>query len=436
MAKQKQKQQSQTAPQLEVIHFGRIWWDPSLNTARRSAVDPKGSQFKGIVDSMVMHRGFDISDPQNAVIVSPITPQQAKKAHEALTAHWENLKSNAKNSGEKSDDFKMLQVFEHVYVIGGKVQPIEYLGATGNQRSKAMIYAFETLVGCKPRGTTEPVEVISAADLNVDILVSVRTFKDEVERHWVMAKENELKTVIVKTTLEDRIESARFLIAHGYNQNAIREDFGASEGQRLYGLVTVDNENSALEIVKRMLLESKDPRYLNYKSYPPKDFPELVARTDKNRLEKWNAKASADKQATLMTKAEILEWFEHKEEGGSGGGGGTSLDRNKIKSIAESHPSKVARSTALYFQSGNETDFKAVLDTKDQTNAIVDLYHNVGERPSFQQLTSVLVDLVHISAVDADAFAKTIQDLARSAKHSRDAVEKAQKKAEKETVEA
>ena len=238
-----------------------------------------------------------------------------KKATEVLTERWTALKEAAKVDSKK---LSALHVFEATRTKGGKLIAPKYMGVSGNTRDKLLELG---VFGEKPLPSVNVARYDAGLPLILEYPVIVVEFENSMERIIAQVLENSGKlTGFSKMTERDFLLAAKAIYTESKKirkgslkgvQNDIRRAVGETSGQKLYGIMVLDERFPEVKLFHRLTeLKPEDAGFLRYGPISGPALPNLVMRSDPTELANENVKRRTKglEQYAPMT-AEKLEEF-------------------------------------------------------------------------------------------------------------------------------
>jgi hypothetical protein len=238
-----------------------------------------------------------------------------KKATEILTERWNGLKEAAKTDSKK---LSALHVFEATRTSKGKLILPKYMGVSGNTRDKLLELG---VVGDKPLPSVNVARYDAGLPLITEYPVIVVEFENSMERIIAQVLENSGKlTGFSKMTEKDFLLAAKEIYTESKKirkgslkgvQNDIRRAVGETSGQKLYGIMVLDERFPEVKLFHRLTeLKPEDTGFLRYGPISGPALPNLVMRSDPTELANENVKRRTKglEQYAPLT-AEKLEEF-------------------------------------------------------------------------------------------------------------------------------
>lgn len=254
-----------------IVHISQIVWFRDHNDARPTGNYGKFDDLK----SSFIERGW-LKDNNGMVAVESASAEDKERGLRERQQQWDALKAASKQDAAKLID---LAAWEEIWVSGGKLRGIDYVGISGNRRSEAYFPAMvERRKGNLPITTEVPALVYN----NLSPL----------ERLEVQIDENEMKAWGFQDMSDvDRLLSANKAVELGANQTQLRRTFKDGTGQKLWAVIRLDKRFPNIGIIRRCTLEPQDPAWVNLRGmkYHP-DLASLLLRTDPEALAEKNQK--------------------------------------------------------------------------------------------------------------------------------------------------
>ena len=265
-----------------------------FNVSRMSGDYGSESELKKLQASLV--RDGWREDANGTLLAVVITDEWKAKAVEVLTARWEELKEKVKTDSKVQS---LLTVFEANRVKGTKVIVPKFMLDSGNRRNSVLDAANVDRYEAK-----QP--------LIQEFPIIVRHFGSEIERIVAQMLDNTgKKEGFALPSEKDMLLCGQVILQKGGIQDDIRKAFGATTGQKIYGILTLNNLFPTVNLLNRIIAtDPKDPTFLRYGPIKGPALPNLVKRATPTELAKENDKRiTAGLEVVKPLTAEDLETF-------------------------------------------------------------------------------------------------------------------------------
>lgn len=281
-----------SATHSQIVKVGEVFHHPEFNKARLSGEINEGKQ-KELQASMISEGWRQNGD--GVLEVVKIDDSWKERAVKELTAKWDDLKAKVETDAKMQP---YLHVFELNRVSKGKIIVPKYMGISGNTRDKLL-----------PEVNTA--RYVAGQGVITEYPVLVREFENSMERIIAQAIENTGKlTGFSKMTEKDLIlcaseiyNESKKLRGGKAQQNDIRRAFGDSTGQKLFGILTLDERFPKVKLKYRLTElkpEQKDEGFIRFSSINGPALPNLVMRSDSASLLAENRKRTTKGEAELV----------------------------------------------------------------------------------------------------------------------------------------
>lgn len=321
-----------------IVHIASVVWFRDLNRARPTGDYGKAEELK---DSMTT-RGWVI-DEDGTVKVKKATDEHKARAQKERAEKWESLKGIATADSTKLVE---LSTFEQIYVEGGKIRPVEYVGITGNRRDSV----FFAAMAARKRENLE---------ITTEIPVIVREYATPLAELAEQIGENELKSLgFNPTTAVDKLLAAKAAVELGATQSDLRTVFKDGIGQKLWGVIQLNSRFPDMGIIQRMCLKPDDDGYIRLESVKTADLPTMVMRTDSKALAEKNEKLllQGKEQIKPATADDVARFFALPQKGT--GNELKVMKGDSIRGLADNFPIMPLRAMAKAIASNNTDGLK------------------------------------------------------------------------------
>lgn len=292
---------SQTVKVSDVFHH------PDFNKARLSGETNPAKEVE-LHKSMVVNGWRQNGD--GVLEVTKIDDEWKERATTVLTERWDALKEAVKTDAKKQS---ALHVFEVTRVSKGKIIVPKFMGVSGNTRDKLLEFGMS---GEKPLPPVNVARYDAGLPLITEYPVLVVEFENSMERIIAQVLENSGKlTGFSKMTEKDFLLAAREIYYESKKirkgvmkgvQNDIRRAVGDTSGQKLYGIMFLDEKFPNVKLFHRLTeLKPEQSGFLRYGPISGPMLPNLVMRSDPTSL--------ADANVMRRTKG-LEQYFPLTEE--------------------------------------------------------------------------------------------------------------------------
>lgn len=377
------------------VNIRNIVWLPAYNYARPEGVDLKNSSQ---TISLLATYGWMTNEVADVLYIGdkPQYQEQAVKFVEnQLKALWDKAQSSADAMNEYNS-------YKERFGNISADNPPEYLGITANRRGHcAPLAAIEWQQKQREENKGKTGNELVSAEFSTyfDAFdVTCRVHKDLTEAQWIglQVQENQLKAAgAVKMTVFGLMVTATKLIDLGQTINTLRKEFGGSDGQRAGYLAILQNRFPNLGLFVKQpdgkytgrLVNSDDPKFINWTRIPYARLPRLVRGTDPVELKEWNDKLKADALRTqgsedkaelepLLTEEDVDKALE-----GFMGRGATGeekkkdepvrMDAKRADNLRKNNSNEVIKALGDVFLSSNEEKLQQVQSLTLGMNALM-----------------------------------------------------------------
>lgn len=349
----------------QMVKVSEVFHHPDFNAARMSGDYGSEKELKKLQELLTVE-GWRMNGDGVLEVVA-ITDDWKKRAVEELTAQWEELKERVSKGDNKASS--LLHVFEMIRTAKGKIIVPKYMGVSGNRRNKVLLNANVARYESE-KGDLNGLKGDDAVITQYPVLV--REFANEKERVIAQMLENMGKLEgFDKPSEKDMLLCAQVILAKGGIQDDVRRAFGASTGQKVFGILTLDNRFKELDLLNRIInTDAKDPRFIRYGPIKGAKLPGLVLRSDPKELAKKNlAERTAGQPETQPLTLEGLEEFL-----------GTKMvnqpkimDRKNIEALSQNNPVGVGKAYAKAVMENNTDVLNKYLANATVYNAVESL---------------------------------------------------------------
>ena len=321
-----------------IVHIASVVWFRDLNRARPTGDYGKAEELR---DSMTA-RGW-VVDEDGTVKVKKATDAHKARAFKERTEKWEGLKAIA-----AADSTKLIELatFEHIYVEGGKIRPVEYVGITGNRRDSVYLAAM----AARKRENLE---------ITTEIPVIVREYATPLAELAEQIGENELKSLgFNPTTAVDKLLAAKQAVELGATQSDLRTVFKDGIGQKLWGVIQLNSRFPELGIIDRMKKKPDEDGYIRLESVKTADLPTMVLRSDPKALAEKNEKNVIQGKEPIKpaTVDDVARFFALPQKGA--GNEPKVMKGDSIRGLAENFPIMPLRAMAKAVANNNTDGLK------------------------------------------------------------------------------
>lgn len=321
----------------QMVKVSEVFHHPEFNVARLSG-DYGSEKELAKLQALLVSEGWRMNGDGVLEVVA-ITDEWKNRAVADLTAQWEKLKESASKAEKDAND--ILHVFETVRVAKGKIIVPKYMGVSGNRRNKVLLNA-------------NVARYLASGDdaIITQYPVLIRDFANEKERVIAQMLENMGKLEgFDKPSEKDMLLCAQVILHKGGIQDDIRRAFGATTGQKVYGILTLNTRFPEVKLLDRIInTDPKHPSFIRYGPIKGAKLPNLVLRSDPKELTKKNvAERTAGQPETQPLTQEGLEEFL-----------GTKvvnqpkiMERKNIEALATNNPVNIGKAYAKAIESNN-----------------------------------------------------------------------------------
>ncbi len=265
-----------------MVKVSDVFHHPEYNVARLSGDSVTEGKKKELTAALI-REGWRMNG-DGVLEVTKITDSWKERAVQELTKQWEDLKAQ---SEKDSEALAKLKCFEVNRVKSGKIIVPKYMGVSGNCRNSVLLDANVARYTAKPTPEhPDPLPLIT------EYPVIVREFENEKERAIAQALENMGKLEgFSKPSEKDQLRCANFIMQNGGSQSDLRRAFTDTTGQKLFGIITLNNRFPEVQLLDRIInRDPADPTFIRYGGIKGSDLPRLVMRSDSRALEEHNRK--------------------------------------------------------------------------------------------------------------------------------------------------
>lgn len=314
----------------QMVKVSDVFHHPEFNIARLSG-DYGSEKELAKLESLLVVEGWRMNGDGVLEVVA-ITDEWKSRAITELTAQWEKLKESVSKAEKDSND--ILHVFETVRVTKGKIITPKYMGVSGNRRNKVLLSA-----------NVARYQVSGDDAIITSYPVLVRDFPSDKDRIVAQMLENMGKLEgFDKPSEKDMLLCAQQIMQKGGIQDDIRKAFGATTGQKVYGILTLNNRFPDVKLLDRIInTDPKHPSFVRYGPIKGAKLPNLVLRSDTKELAKKNAqeRTAGQPETQPLTKEGLEEFLGTKMINQP-----KIMDRKNIEALAENNPVNVGKAYA------------------------------------------------------------------------------------------
>jgi hypothetical protein len=342
-----------------------------FNVSRMSGDYGSESELKKLQTSLV--RDGWREDANGTLLAVPITDEWKARAVTELAAKWEELKEKVKTDSKAQS---LLTVFEANRVKGTKIIIPKFMLDSGNRRNSILDAANVDRYEAKQPLITE-------------FPIIVRHFESEKDRIIAQMLDNMGKLEgFNKPNEKDMLLCGQVILQKGGVQNDIRTAFGATTGQKLHGILTLNTLFPTVNLLNRIInTDAKDPSYLRYGPISGSALPGLVKRATPKELAKENDKRiTAGLDAIQPLTAEGLETFLGTKTVNQP----KIMERKNIEALSQNNPCNVGKAFAKSVMDNNTDGLNKYIAHAGVYNAVETLCDkNIGP-----DLEAILVSLM------------------------------------------
>lgn len=321
-----------------IVPFASVIWFREYNGSRPSGNYGTEQEMKTTLN--VLTDQDWVLDNRGIIKVEELTEDLVERAMTERQQAWDYWKSQAKL--DPVNQAVRLQVWEELYTVGGKklIQP-ELLGIDGNRRAQV---AFEAKVA----------RWLAKQPVSKELNVQICTFENPLQRLLMQVADNDQATSgKLEISNVDRILAAQKVYKMGGIEADLSKSFKRGMAQKLWAIVTLDNQHPGIGIIERMALPPEHENFISW-GVDKEDMRNLALRSDKAALEKKNAQLMTAGKAPLLpaTVAEVENYF--KSPKANGGNKPKIMNREHIEGMATTHAIKIVQATAKAIMQNNQ----------------------------------------------------------------------------------
>jgi len=295
------------------VKVGEVFHHPDFNKARLSR-ETNPTKEAELHKSMVAD-GWRMNG-DGVLEVVKINDFWRDFATKFLQERWDGLKEAVKTDSKKQS---ALHVFEATRTSKGKLIIPKYMGVSGNTRDKLLELG---IFGEKPLPAVNVARYDAGLPLITEYPVIVVEFENDMERIIAQVLENSGKlTGFSKMTEKDFLLAAKEIYTESKKirkgslkgvQNDIRRAVGETSGQKLYGIMVLDERFPNVKLFDRLTnRKPEDAGFLRYGPISGPALPNLVMRSDPTELANENVKRRTKglEQYAPLTEEKLEEFL-------------------------------------------------------------------------------------------------------------------------------
>ncbi len=270
----------------DVVKIGKVFHHKNFNKARLSG-ETNPAKERELHQSMVAD-GWKMNGDGTLEVVK-IDEFWKDFATKFLTEKWAKLKEAVKTNSKLQSE---LHVFEQTRTAKGKIIVPELMGVSGNTRDRMLT---EGILGEKPLPGVNVARYDAGLPLITEYPVIVAEFDNMLELVINQVLENSGKlTGFSKMTEKDFLLAAKIIYDESKKvrkgslkgvQNDIRRAVGDTSGQKLFGIMVLDERFPDVKLLHRLTnLKTEEAGFLRYGPISGPAMPNLVMRSDPQAL--------------------------------------------------------------------------------------------------------------------------------------------------------
>ncbi len=360
-----------------LIHKARCMWLAFLNIARSTGNMGTESELKavekslaekgwvkdanGIVEIDECGKGRKwIIDGKEVLLSTLVEKEMAdrKERHEALqkAAKFDNK------------DLLKLAVWEEIYMKGGKLIPVDFIGVSGNRRDFVYLNAMversklteEVMVKDEKTGKESLVKrKLPPADHMIPVIVD--DYSDELNRLEKQAQENRLKTTgFLQGSPVDEFLAAGKMLQCGSSQSRLRDTYGATNGVKYFWTHALATRYKGLRIRERIVLKSDERGYIPIASIKHAKLQSMGQRYTEADTAAYNASKTMKGKPPMavLTEEEVGKYFDNPSADDEPKDP-KMLEKGGVTTLATQHANKIVQMTATrILKNTNGTELK------------------------------------------------------------------------------
>lgn len=286
-----------------IVPFASVVWFREYNGSRPSGNYGTEAEVKNTLN--VLTDQDWVLDIRGIIKVEELTPDLLERALAERQQAWDYWKSQAKI--DPVNQAVRLQVWEELYTVGGKklIQP-EFLGIDGNRRGQV---AFEAKVA----------RWLAKQPVGKELNVQVCVYENPLQRLLDQVADNDqAASGKLEISNVDRILAAQKVFKMGGIEADLSKSFKRGMAQKLWAIVTLDNQHPGIRIVERMALPPEHEDFISW-GVDKEDMRNLALRSDSKALEKKNSQLMTAGKAALLpaSVAEVENYFKSPKANGA-----------------------------------------------------------------------------------------------------------------------
>lgn len=321
-----------------IVPFASVVWFREYNGSRPSGNYGTEAEVKNTLN--VLTDQDWVLDNRGIIKVEELTEDLVKRALAEREQAWEYWKTQAKL--DPTNQAVRLQVWEELYTVGGKKLIVpEFLGIDGNRRAQV---AFEAKVA----------RWLAKQPMSKELNVQICTFENPLQRLLMQVADNDQATSgKLEISNVDRILAAQKVFRMGGIEADLSKSFKRGMAQKLWAIVTLDNQHPGIGIVERMALPPEHENFISW-GVDKEDMRNLALRSDATALAKKNATLTTAGKSPLLpaTEAEVEAYFKSPKANGSNKP--KIMAREHIEAMSTNHAITIVKETAKAVMTNNQ----------------------------------------------------------------------------------
>lgn len=380
------------------------------NEVRYDASRPEAAKFdpadklnQPIIQSMVDGLGYDVA--KGPIRVSEATAEDKAEWLKWLQTEYAVLKAAADRS---TIDFGPLAAFEEIFKDEkGEFKVPQYVVGAGNRRWHALYYGAQRLL----RDNTVPGATLASLGYNVSVPCIVRVYGTIGDRIMDQIDENETREIGVRNVeFSGNLKALDKGFKLGViNQQMTRNKFGATQGQKYWPFIVLNNRFPNLKLLERTIATQPNVGgplgYIRWSDLSYTKLPNIATASNPNLPEEKRKDGKGNK-LPLMTEEEVNDYFLNPK--GEGDGKGRKPARMKDTDIQNmmDHPNPIVSAVASNILEPNPQKMMRVVEMTEGIQLLDRMFTNHRER--YNEFVALGQKLVTASEASAVAFFASI----------------------------